>query len=94
MITIFSRVSVPIIFSSESFSFAISLEMTKFTTIKTLDILIPVISNYYLLYNICLIFWRTNTNPSSVGTPYALNDLIPNDLTFSVRILKEYNFHQ
>jgi hypothetical protein len=39
---------VPSISGSESFSLTISLEMTKFTTMKTSSILIPDISSYDL----------------------------------------------
>lgn len=44
IITMFSTVSVPDVLSFESFGLTISLEVTKFTTIKT----VPNISSYGL----------------------------------------------
>lgn len=67
-------------FSFKSPSLTIFLEMAKFTTIRTLDILILDTSSFDLHYDIGGILLRTNTNylsyPFVYQVPHAFNGLI------------------
>lgn len=78
MNTLFSSANIPAILSSESSSLTNSLEMTKFTTIKALTIMIPEISSYNLPYGIGVVLLRTNTSCLSYQfkAPCASNGLI------------------
>ena len=93
---ILSIVNVPAILSYESPSLSISLEMTKFTTMKASDIFISKTSSYVLPCGISMMLLKTHTSClvsliySFILAPHAFNHLIA--LLYSIFTFSQANF--